>query len=220
MPRSSFDDGRNERAHWNEKYLGCSSVNLKDSPDPFLGRAFDEYVRSRFPKPGSALDLAGGTGRNAIWLAQQGWKVTLIDISEVGIEIARREAGSLAPYINFVVDDLIRFKASQISNGQNPALTANPDLVLVFFYLERRIFSEIIASMRPGGLLIYKTYKTSASGRVKGPQDPKHLLLPDELPQLARGLRVLHYREEEEPDRATAELVAQKPWRSGRFEKR
>src|SRR6266481_4040146 len=43
-------------------------------------------------KPGRALDVAMGQGRNALWLASQGWAVTGFDISPVGIEVARKEA--------------------------------------------------------------------------------------------------------------------------------
>jgi hypothetical protein len=79
---------------------------------------------------------------------------------------------------------------------------------MVFFYLERRSFAELLEAIRPGGLLIYKTY-TSMQAKLGGPKNPAHLLEPGELRRLAVGLRELYYREEA-AEKATAELVAQK----------
>ncbi len=189
-----------ERERWNQKYreapIAKSETRLV--PDPFLVRAFAEYILPLFPHTGSALDLAGGAGRHAVWLAKQGWKVTLIDISEAGVEQARQNAGPLASHIQFVVDDLTHFKAAQIQF----------DVVMAFFYLERKIFSEIVKAVRPGGLLVCKTYTGARAKLPGGPKNPEHLLRPAELLRLADGLQVSHYREQ--ADEATAELVARK----------
>ena len=185
------------RERWNRKYR--ESPDSWREPDPFLLRAFSEYIRPLFPLGGHALDLAGGAGRHAIWLAKQGWKVALIDIANAGIELARENAGSLASLVDFVEDDLSRFQAPQ----------AQFDLVLAFFYLERRSFPEIVKAVRPGGLLIYKTLTRGQLELAGGPKDPAYLLEEGELPRLAAGLQVLFYREQI-ADKATAELVARK----------
>ena len=194
LDSGSSDD---ERKRWNEKYRESPGSWLE--PDPFLLRAFAEFVHPRFPAGATALDLAGGAGRNAIWLAQKGWKVTLIDISEIGIEHARQKAGALASHVHFVVDDLTRFTASQTQF----------DVVMVFFYLERGIFPEIVKAIRPGGLLIYKTHTLEQMKLAGGPKNPTHMLASGELLQLAKGLHVLHYREQI-AEKATTELVAKK----------
>jgi tellurite methyltransferase len=206
------EDDLGERERWNHKYRGAPTA-WSSTPDPFLERAFSEYVLPLYPEGGSALDFAGGAGRHAIWLAKQGWEVTLMDISEAGIELARRNAGPLASRIHLVADDLTRFKASQThvehSHVDHSHVTRGFDVVMVFFYLERTIFSELLRAIRPGGLLLYKTY-TSVQGKLPdGPKNPAHLLEPGELLRLAAGLRVLYYREEM-AERAPAELVAQK----------
>lgn len=172
-------------------------------PDPFLVRAFSEYILPLFPHGGSALDLAGGAGRHSIWLAKQGWEVTLIDISETGVEQARQNAGPLASHIYFVVDDLTQFKAAQTG------FEAGFEVVIAFFYLEREIFPVLLKALRPGGLLIYKTYTSAQATLAGGPKNPAHLLKPSEPLQLAGDLRVLHYQEDV-AERATAELVARK----------
>src|ERR1700730_14328555 len=173
------------------------------TPDPCLVRAFSEYVLPLFSQGGSALDLAGGAGRHSIWLARQGWEVTLIDISETGVEQARQNAGPLASHIHFVVDDLTHFKAAQNQ------LVARIEVVMAFFYLERRIFSEMLKAVRPGGLLLYKTYTVAQAKLAGGPKNPEYLLEPGELLRPADGLSVLHYREET-AETATAELVARR----------
>jgi len=200
---SSSSSSDNEREHWNQKYLEASGTETWTVPDSFLERAFSEYILPQFPRGGSALDLAGGAGRHAIWLAKQGWEVTLIDISETGVEQARQNAGPLASHIHFVVDDLTHFKASQTQ------FEARFEVVMAFFYLEREVFSEMVKAVRPGGLLLYKTLTLAQLKLPGGSKNPAHLLQPGELLQLADGLRVLHYREEA-AEKATAELVARK----------
>lgn len=189
--------GRDDRAHWDRRYREKPRGWLE--PDPFLELAFEQFVRPAFPDGGSAIDLAGGAGRHSIWLARQGWKVTLMDISEAGIKLARRRAGRLASHINFVVDDLTRFRASQTQF----------DLVMGFFYLERKIFPEIVAAIRPGGFLVYKTYTAERMSQEGGPKDDRFLLQQGELLRLTKGLQTLHYREAI-GEKTTAEIVAQR----------
>ena len=187
----------NEREHWNQKYR--EGIHTLTEPDPFLVEAFSEFVHPTFPAGGSALDLAGGTGRHSLYLAERGWRVTLTDISEVAIEKARLNAGALASRIHFVVDDLTQFRASQTQF----------DLVMGFFYLERAIFPEIVKAVRPGGLLVYKTYTTKQLNLESGPKASEHLLQPGELLRLVDGMQVLRF-EEKVAARATAEVVAKK----------
>jgi SAM-dependent methyltransferase len=189
--------GSTERERWNQKYRERPGTWL--DPDPFLAWAFSEYIQPLFPRSGSALDLAGGAGRHAIWLAKQGWDVTLIDLSETGVELARQNAGPLAPHIHLVIDDLTQFRASQTQF----------DVVMGFFYLEREIFPEIVKAVRPGGVLLYKTYTTDQLKLPGGPKDASHLLAPGELLRLVSGMRVLHYCEKV-AEKATAEVVARK----------
>jgi SAM-dependent methyltransferase len=199
----NLDDQSDDRSRWNRKYREAQSAGTKMVPDPFLTQAFSEYVLPLYPKGGKALDVAGGSGRHAIWLAERGWEVTLIDISETGVELARQSAGPLASHIHFVVDDLTGFAASQ--TGWEMGF----DLVLGFFYLERKIFAELMKAIRPGGILIYKTYTSAQATRVEGPVSAPHLLEPEELLKLAAGLRVLHY-DENKAGRTMARLVARK----------
>lgn len=186
-----------ERERWNRKYRETPGAWLE--PDPFLAWAFSRYIQPLFPHGGRALDLAGGAGRHSIWLAKLGWDVTLIDLSETGVELARQNAGPLASHIHGVIDDLTQFRASQTQF----------DVVMGFFYLEREIFPEIMKAVHPGGVLLYKTYTADQLKLPGGPKDASHLLAPGELLRLVSGMRVLHYCEAI-AEKATAEMVARK----------
>jgi SAM-dependent methyltransferase len=185
-----------DREHWNRKYL--EKPDAWRDPDPFLIEAYESHIGPLFPQCGTALDVAGGAGRHSIWLAERGWDVTLIDISDIGVELARRNAGPFESHIHFVVDDLTSLRASQTQF----------DLVMGFYYLERKIFPGILKALKPGGLLVYKTYTVDQIGKRGGPRSfTLFLLARDELCKLMNGLEILLYREIV-CERATVEAVA------------
>ena len=186
-----------ERTQWDRRYREGSHGSLE--PDPFLVESYSEFIEPLFPQGGNALDVAGGVGRHAIWLAQRGWRVTLADISEVGIAQARENAGAVANRIDFQVRDFSKFVAS----------AEQYDLILVFFYLERSIFPELVKALRPGGLLLYKTYSHLAPKFGRGPSHPMHLLEENELLHAFSALTVLHYHETVR-DRGVGEFVGRK----------
>ncbi len=186
-----------ERERWNEKYR--SSPESWIEPDRFLLWAFREFLQPAFPNGGRALDFAGGAGRHALWLAQHGWDVTLIDISETGVELARQKTGPLTPHIHLVADDLTHFRAPQTPF----------DVVMVFYYLDRLIVPELVRALRPSGLLLYKTYTLEQLKLGRGPSDPSRLLAPGELKRMMSGLQVL-WDQEILNEKATAEVVARK----------
>jgi tellurite methyltransferase len=136
-----------EKTLWNKKYSEGSHSSL--DPDPRLVSAYDEFLSGN--PPGNALDVAGGVGRHAIWLAQRGWRVKLADISEVGIQQAQENAkrtGTEVP-VSTEIRDL---------NTMQDLGREQYDLVIVFFFLQRELFPALSAALKPGGVLIYKTY--------------------------------------------------------------
>jgi SAM-dependent methyltransferase len=194
-----MDDATEERERdkWNQRYLEGTHGNL--SPDSLLIDAFDRYIEPLFPNAGVALDIAGGTGRHAIFLAKKGWKVRLTDIAEAGIANARQNADSLASRIDFRVEDLTRFDGARESY----------DLILVFFFLRREMFPELVKALKPGGLLIYKGYTRGQAKFGGGPTNPDYLFGENELLDSFRELQVLHYAELIR-DCGRAELVGRK----------
>ncbi|HKN32046.1 MAG TPA: class I SAM-dependent methyltransferase [Terriglobales bacterium] len=188
---------RNERTSWNQRYRERSHSSLQ--PDPFLVDGYQEFIAPLFPAGGIALDIAGGVGRHAIWLAQRNWKVDSLDISEVGIAQAKQNAGMCAANIQFLVEDVKKYSFPR----------SHYDLVLVFFYLERTIFLKLFRTLRPGGLLLYKTYTREQRKFGGGPTHPMHLLKTNELLQAFSRLQILFYRETVR-ERGIAEVVGMK----------
>jgi SAM-dependent methyltransferase len=189
-----------ERAFWNQKYGEAPEKWLE--PDPFLAEVYDQFLAER--RPGHALDLAGGAGRHAIWLAQKGWDVKIMDVSEVALQFARQNFSQSATptsgNLTYELADL--HSASDFGIDQF-------DLVMAFFYLQRQLFPALLEAIKPGGFLIYKTFTMEQLQFKKGPSDPAFLLQPNELPKLVAPLRVELYREEVK-EKALAELVARK----------
>ena len=137
--------------------------------------------RPRSLAPGRALDLASGEGRNAIWLAERGWRVTAVDFSAVATARARRLAeerlGASADRVDAVTADLMSWSPPP----------ASADLtVLAFLQLSaaerRHVHRLAAAALAPGGTFLLVAHHTDnlAEG-VGGPQDPAVLFTPDEV---------------------------------------
>lgn len=147
-----------------------------------------------------ALDLACGWGQNALWLAEQGYEVDAIDISGVALARGREEAMRRGVRVRFIQADLDEYAL--------PA--AAYDLIVVFYYLERRLVPALRAALRPGGLLIYETFNQSV--RAQRPDvDPRYLLETGELARFFADWEVLDYHEGRPGREAASGIVARRP---------
>ena len=185
-----------ERAAWDQRFREGS--HAASQPDPFLEQL--EAYSSLFLPGRRALDVACGAGRQAAWLAERGWRVTGCDISLEGLRRARALAQQCAVRLNLVCLDLEAL----------PLPVERFDLVLCFFYLQRTLFEPLRRALRPGGLIVYKTYTTDQNRLSGGPSHPLHLLQPQELLAQFRDFRVLCYQEMLQ-GRGVAQLIAQRP---------
>jgi tellurite methyltransferase len=149
--------------------------------------------------PGSALDLASGPGRNAIYLAERGWRVIAVDGSPIAIELLRANN----PSIDARVVDL--------ETGEFTVPPGAFDLVLSCYYLQRSLIRPMKSALRPGGLLIMIVHLAG----VDQPRGTPTRAYPGELRAFFTDWAILHYREGEPAEsghrHAVAELVAQKP---------
>jgi len=162
-----------------------------------------KYLRS-LPK-GKALDLASGEGRNAVFLAENSFEVEAIDISPVAISRARKLAGARGVRIKAVAADL---DAYCLPPGRY-------DLILNFYFLDRRLIPRIKKGLKNGGMVVFETYTTEQKKLgTGGPGETQFVLKPNELLRLFRGFHILFYREgvfrEGSKRRAIASLIAQK----------
>lgn len=141
--------------------------------------------------PGRAADLGAGGGRNSIWLARQGWRVTAVDLSSEALGELRRAAADQRLDIVTVEADVHDFLAR---DGQL-------DLVVIANVHplpgERaRLLEEAAAALAPGGHLFVTGHHVSSLGRA-GPPDPRRLYTEDALRDAFPGLEVLRLEERE-----------------------
>lgn len=136
--------------------------------------------------PGRALDLAAGEGRNAVWLAERGWRVTAIDFSRVAVDRGRQLTGQRGVDVGWIVADV----------RHHPLPKAAFDLVLVA-YLQlpaadlAAVFTRAADALAPGGtLLVVGHDRSNLTGGVGGPQDPAVLYTPDEVVAALTSLRI------------------------------
>lgn len=184
-----------ERERWDERYREGAGAT---EPSSFLLSLDD-----RLPRRGRALDLAGGRGRHAVWLARRGLDVTLADVSEVGLRLAREAAESEGVRIRTVAVDLER----------DPAPPGPWDVIVVFHYLHRPLFERFPELLAPGGLLVYCQPTRRNLERHERP--PARFLLEEgELPRLLGPLEVVRHEEGWlEEGRHEARVVARNPAR-------
>jgi dihydroneopterin aldolase len=144
---------------------------------------------------GRALDIACGRGRNALFLASQGFAVEAIDRDEQALA----ELNSGAAQQNLTS---ITVHAIDLEDGARPPdIPADRhDVVLGFFYLYRPIFPALLKALKPGGVLVYETFLIDNHLRHQHPRRKEFCLGRNELLDLARGLRILHYDEGEHAD--------------------
>jgi tellurite methyltransferase len=196
MQRKALELGgkaMDERERWNARYTAQDERALA-APNAFLRAHL-----AMLPK-GDVLELAMGEGHNAIFLAQHGFSVTGVDISDVAVERARRLA-----YLAGVTIDARQMDLSTLT------LPANAyNVVACFHYLQRDILPQIVNALRPGGMMIYETF-SQEQAQYGHPTNPAYLLQPNELLKAFQGLRIRVYRDVVvEGPQAVVSLIAEK----------
>lgn len=166
-----------EREHWDDRYR-TEGVRTTD-PATFLVE-----VAPQFPPAARVLDVGGGAGRNAIWLAQQGHDVTIADISAAGLDFARRAAAGAGVEVATVRMDF-----------DTDPIPAGPwDVIVDFHFVKRHLFPVFLEVLRPGGLLVFVRATVRNLERNERPRRP-HLLDEGEGWDLLAGYELLIARE-------------------------
>jgi SAM-dependent methyltransferase len=149
-----------DAAAWNARY-DTAELIWKGEPNQFLPAEVGAL------DPGRALDLACGEGRNAVWLARQGWAVTGVDFADVGLAKAERLAGEGGVSVDWIAADVTSWESETAF-----------DLVIVFYLQlpadQRRLaVRTAIRALAPGGtfLLVCHDLLNLDEG-VGGPEDP------------------------------------------------
>jgi len=151
------------------------------------------------PRRGDAVDVACGTGRHALWLANRGLSTLALDRDADAIDRLNDEAARRALTLRAEVVDL--------EDGQATLTPSAYDVIVVVHYLHRPLFPVLIAALRPGGVLVYETFTRAQAARGK-PTNPAFLLEPGELVELVRPLDIVASREGDYEGRCVAGVVA------------
>jgi SAM-dependent methyltransferase len=168
-----------QRREWNRRH-GEGGLLFGAEPNRFLVAEVGELP------PGRALDLACGSGRNAVWLAARGWTVTGVDFSGVALAQARALAAERGVEVEWVEGDLLEWR---------PADGAF-DLVVVLYLQvpadERRgILARAAAAVAPGGTLLVVGHDLeNLNGGHGGPKDPRVLFTPAQVAAELPGLEI------------------------------
>ncbi len=151
-----------------------------------------------------ALDVACGSGRNALFLASAGYRVDAVDISSFALETAKKTADERGLTIQWMETDLDAFVPE----------TSRYGVIVVARYMNRKLMPRLSAGLRPGGMLIFEHHIRTECA-VNGPRGLGFRLDPNELLRQYLDLEVRFYKEaiSEDPDGRTmalAQLVAVK----------
>ena len=170
---------------WDERYQQEAPV-YGDAPNDFL------VGQVGLLRPGTCLCLAEGQGRNAVWLAEQGFAVTAVDQSSVGMAKAQELAVARGLPLMTVVGDLAHYDLGQ---------DCWDNIVSIFGHLpgelRRDVHRRVIDALRPGGTFLVEAYTPDqlATGGIGGPSDPDMLLTVDKLTVELAGLEIILARE-------------------------
>lgn len=182
-----------DRETWDVRYRSGEHRGL--GPPAWLRELDDEL-----PKTGGALDLAAGAGRVAVWLARRGLAVTAVDISPVGLALAREAANDEGVKISTVAMDLER-----------DALPKGPfSFIACFHYRQQSLFPAIAERLSAGGVVVAELATVKNLERHARPSR-RWLAEPNELLRdatSAGGLEVIYYREGWNGRQHVARLVA------------
>ncbi len=190
-----------EQQTWDQRWQD------KDFSD---GWQVDSWLASQqqFLEQGTALDVACGRGRNALFLAGRGYQVTAIDYSQVALQQLQDQATKRQ----------LQLSTIQVDLELAPDLPADQfDLVINFYYLHRPLLPALQNLVKPGGLMIMRTFSNAGDFepcRLK----PEMVLAKDELKAIFNGWQVLAYEEGIEASKKGGSLVgivARKPETQG-----
>ena len=179
-----------------------SLPHTNSSPSDWVCR-WAHLIPDHRPGGPTALDLACGHGRHSRWLARQGCQVTALDRDALALEQLR----DLAPQV--------RTLGADIESGPWPLDGRTFDAIVVTNYLWRPLWPAILASLAPGGVLIYETF-AHGNASVGKPSRPDFLLQPGELLQRCADLRIVAYEDGflTHPDRFIQRICAVRPGNS------
>lgn len=166
-----------DRHEWDARYAAHEHI-WSLGPNQFVAAETEALP------PGRALDVAAGEGRNALWLAERGWRVTAVDWSRVGLDKARQLAERRGVTLDLVEADVTEYEPERGAY----------DLVLIAYLqtpadARRKWLQHAVDALAPGGTLLIVCHdRSNIEHGYGGPQDPSVLATPEEVAATLREL--------------------------------
>jgi len=181
-----------EAAGW-DKFFSHDAYVFGTDPIPLLKEYVHQFRRGR------ALDLATGEGRNAVFLAEQGFDVDGVDFSAVALDKTRRLAAAHTVTVRTIQADLRQYRIEPQTY----------DLITNIYYPQRNLFESIKAGLKPGGVFVYEQWhpygwktRRSPAPILHAPGAPTEAevyqysdVRLDELAAIFAGYQIVLYRE-------------------------
>jgi len=168
---------RADRDKWDARY----------SEGAYLKRAHPTQLLAdwlpRLP-PGRAFDVACGAGRNALFLARNGYTVDAADISPIALERARHSAADLDLDVNWL----------QLDFDIDPLPPRRYDLIIMIRYVNHDLVPKLLGMLRGGGHFVCEQHLVSPHAAA-GPRNAAYRLPPGKLLELADDAKIIHYHE-------------------------
>ena len=170
-----------ERKKWN--FVLTDSLSrlrvLNAAPNALLAQTVKDRT------PGTALDVGMGEGRNAIFLAQQGWQVVGVDIADKALALAQKKATAAKVKITTVTEDVDRYYWG----------TNKWDLIVLCYAGGREYAKKVVQALKPGGIVVLEGFHEDAAKVSK--IGPGVVFGTNELRKLytEAGLKILRYEE-------------------------
>ncbi|MGA9226170.1 MAG: methyltransferase domain-containing protein, partial [Mesobacillus sp.] len=143
---------------------------------------------------GAALDIACGLGGNSFFLAENGFNVTAVDISEVAINYVKEKAVSNGLQIKSLAADL--------SNPVSTLFRKSYDLVLITYFLDRALFPKVKGMVKDKGFFFMETFYRTMEGGNQAISE-KYKLESNELLKEFKDWKILYFEENEQEGRQT-----------------
>ncbi|SDQ35806.1 class I SAM-dependent methyltransferase [Natronobacterium texcoconense] len=166
-----------DRTRWNEKYSD-PDFDLPEEPIPTLERRIDTLPDGR------ALDVATGSGRNAVFLAERGYDVDAIDVADEALERARRRADDRGVEVDWIRADLAEYEFED-----------EYDVITVSFFAALESLPALKEALAPGGVLVYEHHLRSSDEIDVGPSSDRFRYRSNDLLRACLDLTVLSYEE-------------------------
>ena len=156
------------RLDWDERHKAGDFEG--DGPNPTLVAGVAGLT------PGSALELASGSGTNAVWLAVQGWRTTAVDWSPVGLANGKVKAGAAGVKVDWQEHDLFDW---------SPPARSFDLVAIVYLHLppaERGpVYANAAAAVAPGGRMVVVGHDRQHGAEGLDGPDPARLFTADEI---------------------------------------